>query len=167
MRLSPFVLLAVALTSASAPLAAQQRAGGSTARATSQRGDSVDVVATVSRFHEAMARGDSAGVLELLAADLVVLESGDLETRDEYRRHHLPADIAFSRAIAGTRTLARVAVQGDVAWLSATSVTTGRFRDRAIDSAGAELMVLSREGRGAPWRIRAIHWSSHPRKRGA
>ena len=39
-----------------------------------------------------------------------------------------------------------------------TSRTTGTYRERAINSAGAELMVLSRTADG--WNIRAIHWSS-------
>ena len=40
-----------------------------------------------------------------------------------------------------------------------TSRTLGAYRGRAIDSQGAELMVLTREG--SRWKIRAIHWSSH------
>ena len=36
--------------------------------------------------------------------------------------------------------------------------TTGSYRDRPINAAGAELMVLVRTPVG--WRITAIHWSS-------
>lgn len=135
--------------------------------------DSADVVGTVSRFHDALAHGDSAAALALLAPDVVILESGDVERRDDYRRHHLPADIAFARAISGSRTLVGVSVVGDAAWVSATTITTGQFNGRAINSAGAELIVLTRaRGQGAsesstngsaPWRIRAIHWSSRRR----
>jgi ketosteroid isomerase-like protein len=146
------------------------------ARALSQTqsaNDSADIVGTVTRFHDALASGDSAAALALLAPDVVILESGDVERRDDYRSHHLPADIAFARAIHGLTTLVGVSVVGDAAWVSATTITTGQFNGRAINSAGAELVVLARArrqsepesstSRSAPWRIRAIHWSSHRR----
>ena len=120
--------------------------------------DSAAVVAVVERYNEALARGDSATALSLLAPDAVILESGGVETREEYRSHHLPADIAFARAVRRERGPVRVAIQGDVAWVSSTSTSQGEYGGRTVNSAGAELMVLSRESDG--WRIRAIHWSS-------
>lgn len=87
--------------------------------------------------------------------------SGDLETRADYRVHHLPADIAFARAVATTRGPLRVTIGGDAAWVTSTGVTRGDFRGRPINSANAELMVLSRQSGG--WTIRAIHWSSRAR----
>jgi ketosteroid isomerase-like protein len=125
-------------------------------------GDSADVAAVVARFHAALAAGDSAAVLALLADDVVIGESGGVETRSDYRGHHLPADIEFARAVPSQRGPVLVRVQGDVAWASGTSVTQGEFRGRPLNSAGAELMVLSREPAG--WRIRAIHWSSRTRR---
>ena len=120
--------------------------------------DTAAIVAVVERYHEALARGDSATALSLLAPDAVILESGGVETRAEYRSHHLPGDIAFSRAVRRERGPMRITIQGDVAWVSSTSTTRGEYRGRPVNSAGAELMVLSRESDG--WRIRAIHWSS-------
>jgi ketosteroid isomerase-like protein len=125
--------------------------------------DSAGAVAAVERFRAALSRGDSAAVLAMLAPDAIVLESGDVETRAEYRRHHLPADIEFARAIAGTHKLTSAVVHGDAAWVSSTSITQGRMKDRAINSAGAELIVLSRRDKNSPWQVRAIHWSSHRR----
>ena len=124
--------------------------------------DSAAVVATVDAYHRALSSGDSAAALALLAADAVILESGGLETRAEYRSHHLPGDIEFARAVSSVRAPARVVVQGDVAWTWSTSTTQGEFRSRSINSQGAELMVLSREASG--WKIRAIHWSSRARR---
>ena len=124
--------------------------------------DSADIAAVVARFHAALAAGDSAAALALLADDVVVLESGGVETRDDYRAHHLPADIEFARAVPSQRAPIRVQVRGDVAWVSGTSVTQGDFRGRQVNSAGAELMVLSREG--GSWKIPAIHWSSRTRR---
>ena len=124
--------------------------------------DSADVARVVTAYHHALAHGDSTGALALLAADAVILESGGVETRDEYRSHHLPGDIAFAMAIPGQRTPFRITVRGDVAWSWSTSVTQGEFRGRQINSAGAELMVLARTPTG--WKISAIHWSSRARR---
>lgn len=124
--------------------------------------DSAAAAAAVERFHRALGAGDSAAALALLAEDAVVLESGEVESREEYRAHHLPADIAFAAVVKGTRSPLAVAVRGDVAWITSTSTATGTFRGRAVSSAGAELMVLTRAAEG--WRISAIHWSSHARR---
>lgn len=124
--------------------------------------DSSDVVAAVMAYHAAMEAGDSAAALALLAPDAIILESGGVETRDDYRSHHLPADIGFARGIKSQRGPIRVIVQGDVAWASSTSTTQGEYRGRQINSSGAELMVLARTPNG--WRIRAIHWSSRQRR---
>ena len=126
--------------------------------------DSAAVAATVSGFHAALERGDAAGALRLLAADAVILENGSLETREDYRSHHLPADMEFAREVPTRRSEVRIAVNGDTAWASSTSVTQGSFRARPINSAGAELMLLSRTSTG--WVIRAIHWSSRTLRSG-
>ena len=124
--------------------------------------DSAEVAGAVARFHQALSAGDSAGALALLADDVTILEAGGVETRAEYRAHHLGGDIAFARAVRSERGPVRVRVRGDVAWATSTSVTQGTFNGRAINSAGAELMVLTRTPGG--WRISAIHWSSRARR---
>lgn len=143
-------VVAVALISIAPALSAQSAA------------DSTAVVAAVAKYHEALGRGDSPAALRLLAPDATILESGSVETRGDYRSHHLSADIEFARGVPSQRTVVGVVVRGDVAWVSSTSVTQGTFRERAINSAGAELMVLSRTESG--WLIRAIHWSSRNRR---
>jgi ketosteroid isomerase-like protein len=124
--------------------------------------DSAAVAATVHRFHTALAAADSAAAMALLAPEVVILESGDSETRAEYRAHHLAADIEFARAVRSVPGPLRVRVSGDAAWATSTSVSQGEFRGRAINASGAELMVLTRTPAG--WRIAAIHWSSHTRR---
>ena len=126
--------------------------------------DSADAAAVVRRFHGALASGDSATALALLLPEAVILESGGVEDIAEYRAHHLSADIEFARAVEETRTPVRVSVRGDLAWAAGTSTAKGQFRGRAVDSTGAELMVLARTADG--WRIVAIHWSSRARRRG-
>lgn len=150
MRIQPSVLVPILVLGGAlvplTPLAAQAQV------------DSAAVAAVVERYHRALAEGDSAAALGLLAEDAVIVESGGIESRREYRSHHLPADIAFVRAVKGSRSPVRVNVRGDVAWTTATSTTRGKYRGRVANSAGAELMVLIRAGDG--WKISAIHWSS-------
>lgn len=122
--------------------------------------DSTAVAATVAAFHSALTGGDTANVMRLLAPDVRIMESGGLETREEYRSHHLPGDIAFAAAVAREVGAVEVNVVGDVAWAVSTSRTSGTFRDRQVNSVGVELMILTRGDDG--WRIRAIHWSSRP-----
>ena len=127
-------------------------------------GDSAAVAGVIAKYHEAMAAGDSAAALALLADDVVILESGAVETRAEYRSHHLATDIGFAKAIKSQRGPVLVRIRGDVAWASSTSTTQGEMNGRAINSMSAELMVLVRMAQG--WKISAIHWSSRQRRAG-
>ncbi len=120
--------------------------------------DSSDVVRAVQSFHTALSTGDSAAALALLAPDAIILESGDTETRAEYRAHHLQADIAFSRAIAAKPGPLRVVVRQSTAWSTGSSTTRGTFNGRQINSVGVESMVLTKTA--GKWIIRPIHWSS-------
>jgi len=126
--------------------------------------DSSGVASAVARYHGALATGDSATALSLLTADALILESGGVETRADYRAHHLPADITFARAIPSQRGPILVRVRGDVAWTSSTSTTKGDYNGRAINSVSAESMVLVRDAQA--WRISSIHWSSRTRRSG-
>ncbi|MEP7325592.1 MAG: nuclear transport factor 2 family protein [Gemmatimonadota bacterium] len=132
-----------------------------TSRSHSVAADSAAVATTVSAFRRALQVGDSSAAIELLAPDVSVLESGDIETLAEYRSHHLSADIAFARAVRSVSGPLRIVISGDVAWVTSTSTTQGEYRGRRIDSVGAELMILSRSN--GRWKIRVIHWSSHAR----
>ena len=124
--------------------------------------DSAAVASTVTRFHAAIAAGDTTGAMAFLTDDVVVLESGDIETREEFRAHHLAADMAYAGAVKIERGPIRVIVRGDVAWATSTTTASGDFRGRAVNSAGAELAVLTRTPLG--WRISAVHWSSRTRR---
>lgn len=143
-------IVAVTLMAISRQASAQSRSSSS---------DSASIVGAVSRFHEALAAGDSATAMGLLSPGVIVQESGEIETRSEYLAHHLKADIEFAAAVPSQRTVISLRRQENVAWVLSRSTTKGTFKDRAINSMGAELMVLSRSTRGQ-WRIEAIHWSS-------
>src|SRR6266508_4185603 len=51
--------------------------------------DRVAIAAAAEGFHRALAQGDRAAALALLAPDAAILESGHLQTRAEYEREHL------------------------------------------------------------------------------
>lgn len=129
------------------------------ARAQASDPEAVAAQAVVRAFHDALRLGQVQAVEELLAPDAVILEGGHLESRQDYLQHHLPADIAFAQAVPAELTRSVATVQGDAAWVHSSSVSKGRFRQRDVRLAGAELVVLTRTASG--WRIRAIHWSSH------
>ena len=128
------------------------------AQARAPLADSGAVVRVAAQFQAALARGDSASAVALLSQDVRILESGELQNRAEYISHHLPADIAFARAVPTTLVVEQVKLVGDAAWITRKSSTSGTFEGRAVRSEGVELMVLRRES-GA-WRIAAVHWSS-------
>ena len=138
----------VALTSASTSSAAQQT-------------EEAAVRAVVSRFHTAVTSGDAPGAMAVVGADAVFLEAGGVETRAEYEKNHLPADIEFEKDVPMKRGALRVIVSGDAAWTTCTTELKGTFQGRAIDSIGTEMMVLSRTAGG--WQIRAVSWSSRAR----
>jgi len=126
---------------------------------------SADVQKVVDTFHAGLKAGDTAGVMALLAPDVLLLEAGGIETRAEYESKHLPADVEFEKAVTTSFKPYRVTVVGDAAWAVNTSEYKGTFKDRPVDSVGVELMVLSKDAAG--WKIRAIHWSGRSRIRPA
>jgi ketosteroid isomerase-like protein len=125
-------------------------------------GDSAAVAKVVNDYHAALSSGDSLKAISLLTPDAVILESGGIETVAEYRSHHLASDIAFAKAVKSERSPVIVRVAGNTAWTSSTSVTQGTFNGRAVNTSGAESMVLVKDG--GTWRIRSIHWSSRNRR---
>ena len=127
-----------------------------------QPGDSSEVARVVQAYHTAELAGDSTAMLALLDDDAVILEAGGIETRADFRAHHLAADIAYIRAVQVERSPIRVRTRGDAAWATSTSTAQGTVNGRAVNSAGAELMVLTRTPAG--WKITAIHWSSRTRR---
>jgi ketosteroid isomerase-like protein len=116
------------------------------------------VESTVRAFHSALTSGDTETAARLLAADAIVMEGGERETRKQYVEHHLLEDVKFAQAVPSQTGAIDVTVNGDVGWASSTSVTQGTYQSKAINLAGAELMVLTKGPSG--WLIRAIHWSS-------
>ena len=120
-----------------------------------------DVIAVLESFYGAMKTGDSAAAMRLIAPDAMFVESGRLETRAEYEKNHLPADIQFESQVAGVRGPMRVTFHGDTAWVIVTTDYDGTFDGRPVSFVSAQLAVLTRDT--GNWSIRSIHWSSRPR----
>ncbi len=116
------------------------------------------IIAAVEEFHQALSRGEAEAAMKMLAPDAMILESGTSETREEYAREHLAEDIAFAKATFTTRLSVNVGQDGNAAWVTSTSRTSGSFEGKPIDSVGVELVVLTQTPNG--WQIRSIHWSS-------
>lgn len=116
-------------------------------------------VEVVRSFHVAISSGDSASALALIAPDVVIYESGGVEaSREEYRSHHLGADMRFASAVTRRVTAQQEGIEGDVAWVLSETMTTGTLRGRRIESRGTETVILRRTPQG--WKIVHIHWSA-------
>lgn len=116
-------------------------------------------VGTVTAFHAALASGNTAAALDLLAEEVLIFETGGVESsRAEYASHHLAADAAFSAAAARTLVSRSHGEAGDTAWVMSVETVTGSYRGRAINSRSVETILLRRTD--GQWRIIHIHWSS-------
>ena len=120
--------------------------------------DEAGVKATLEAFYGAMKTGDAAQAMAQIAPGAVFLESGRIETRDEYEKNHLPLDIGFEKQVTGKRSPWSVTLNGDTAWVIATTEFDGTFDGDPVNFTSQQLAVLTREAEG--WRIRSIHWSS-------
>jgi uncharacterized membrane protein/ketosteroid isomerase-like protein len=115
----------------------------------------------VEAFGAALRAGDEAALRRLMAPDVVIAESGGVESSfDEYAGNHMPADMAFSAAVQFTLEDRDLIAEGDTATIISRSRAEGQFQNRAIHSRMMETMVLHMiDGQ---WRIVHIHWSSAP-----
>lgn len=122
-------------------------------------GDNAAITTVFESFYGAMKAAKPADAMKLIAADAVFLESGNLETRAQYEESHLPADIDFEKQVTGQRSPLSITVEGNTAWVIATTEYRGTFDGAAVNFVSAQLMVLTRQQ--GEWKIRTIHWSSH------
>lgn len=121
----------------------------------------VEVRNTLEAFYAAMKNADNAGAMALIAEDAVFVESGRLETREEYEKNHLPADISFEKQVSGKRGDWKITIEDDTAWAIVLTEYDGIFDGAPVAFTSGQLAVLSRDA-GA-WKIRSIHWSSRRR----
>lgn len=149
------ISISLVLTACSPPTAANSDAASAAAVTRPSPETAVDA------FAAALRAGDTDAVSRLMAPDVIIAESGEVErSYAEYAAHHLPADIAFTAAVTSTPQDRKVIAGADMATVISRSEVRGSFHGRAIHSNSMETMVL-RWTDGA-WRIVHIHWSSAP-----
>jgi ketosteroid isomerase-like protein len=140
------------------------KAAGSQGETKGLTADNVAAIrGVVEAYHAALQSGDRESATALLSDDVMVLESGYLETAAEYLSHHLEADMEFSSAVVSEREVVQAVVEENVGWVISKSSSKGDFRGNEIDSAGVELIILCKED--GKWKIQAIHWSSRSKKK--
>lgn len=116
-------------------------------------------VSVVNSFHAALKQGQTDAALALMAEDVVIFESGGVESsRAEYAAHHLEADAAFSAGTSRTPVSELVTIEGNLATVMRVEMVTGTVKDRPINSRSVETMLLRKTV--GKWRIVHIHWSS-------
>ncbi|HBS35104.1 MAG TPA: hypothetical protein DEA50_08520, partial [Parvularcula sp.] len=76
----------------------------------------------------------------------------------EYQSHHMPADMAFTKAVEFTLKDRKTIEGADMTTIISNSQVHGEFQGAAIHSQSMETMVLRRVD--GHWRIAHIHWSS-------
>jgi ketosteroid isomerase-like protein len=128
---------------------------------TSKPTDQADVEAAIESFYAAMKKGDPKAAMAMIAPDAMFVESGRLETRQQYEESHLPNDIDFEKQITGKRSPWQITVNGDTAWGIASTEYQGAFDGRDLAFVSRQLAVVTR-GEDGKWLIRSIHWSSMP-----
>ncbi|MEA3058473.1 MAG: hypothetical protein QOF34_1288 [Sphingomonadales bacterium] len=149
MRLTMTSLAALAIFAA--PVSAHQRAAKAHA-AKAPAPTARSAAATVEAFHAA-----------LLADDALIFEAGGAErSKAEYQATHLPADIAFSRAVSSVVKRRGGTSAGAFAWIASEGEITGTYNGKPVAELTTETMILRRDG-GA-WKIVHIHWSSAARR---
>ncbi len=128
------------------------------AAATDKRHGEIEALAE--SFHNALSTKDEESAMATFSNDVLIMEGGHVQTKEEYVSHHLNADMNFVSSITTKRKVIRSVVEGNTGWIISTSISTGKYKDRDINSSGAELMVVKRQN-DDDWKIAAIHWSSH------
>ena len=108
-----------------------------------------------------MKKGDPKAAMAMIAPDAMFIESGRIETRQQYEESHLPADINFEKQMTGKRSPWQITVNGDTAWGIASTEYQGVFDGRDLAFVSRQLAVVTR-GEDGKWLIRSIHWSSMP-----
>ncbi|MCT6701038.1 YybH family protein [Rheinheimera sp. 4Y26] len=112
----------------------------------------------VQQFHQALQQGKRDLVLAQLSPAVQIFEGGAVErSRDEYKAHHLDADIKYLSQVSSELLEQQIEIIGDVAYAVSRSSQKGEIKGKKIDRTGIESLVL-RNIRGQ-WQIVLVHWS--------
>ncbi|MEW5915774.1 MAG: nuclear transport factor 2 family protein [Gemmatimonadota bacterium] len=146
-------VLGIALLCLTTVVEAQSRA----AEVLRSVGDSTAVAQVVVRYHEALARDDTATVLRLLAPTAVHVSDREILTMADLRATGIAAHGRWERAIQRDNGTIHVRVSGNTAWAYWLWPMRARANPDLLKGREAELLVLLRNG--DTWQIAAIHAS--------
>ena len=116
-------------------------------------------VVAATQLGDAITAGDVDMLKALIATDVLIFESGGVESSlAEYEDHHMPADIAFMKNMSSEVISRRVIEAGDSAIVLTQSRISGVYKEKEVDLSSTETLVL--EEKDGQWKIVHIHWSS-------
>lgn len=118
-------------------------------------------LSAVRAFHHALDEGNEAAVQAVLMPDVMIFESGYAERSfEEYKGHHMPADMAFAKAVSTNVSRIRVTEDDAMAWVVSDRHTQGEWNGKTVNSLTLETIILRKVGEN--WRIAHVHWSARP-----
>ena len=108
---------------------------------------------------DAIAIGDINTLRSIVAPDVLIFESGSMESSlAEYEGHHMLADMAYMKAMRREVISQQVIDSGDSATVVTRSRLHGIYRDQEIDITSTETLVIRKVN--GQWKVVHIHWSS-------
>jgi hypothetical protein len=123
---------------------------------------SEEVVQVLEDFRKAIIDNKQVKASNLLTKDARILESGGIETKEEYLSHHFHSDGKFLSAMEQEVQSQKVKLTENTAWVSTLSRMRGDYNDKEISIDSVELAVLVKTEDG--WKISSLHWSSRDAK---
>jgi ketosteroid isomerase-like protein len=156
MKHSIILCLVLALTGCGFGTPAESQKSGAGREIDAAAKPATDVV---DAFHKALTTSNTNQALALLADNVLIYESGGAEaSKAEYASNHLAADMAFLKNVTQSVSARSAQANGDTAVVMSQGKAIGTYKDKALDSASTETMVLHLiKGQ---WKIVHIHWSS-------
>lgn len=111
------------------------------------------------KIADALETGDVDTLRSVLAPDVLIFESGGMESSlAEYEGHHMTSDIDFMKAMHREVISQQTIDSGDSATVVTRSRVHGVYEDKEIDLNSTETLVMRKLN--GQWKVVHIHWSS-------
>ena len=110
-------------------------------------------------LHHAISSGNEEQIRALLDPEVLIFESGGVESSlEEYAGHHMGADMKFMAGM-DRELLERQTFESEgLAAVTTHSRLSGTYNDKTLALVSTETLVLRHTDDG--WKVRHIHWSS-------
>ncbi len=128
-------------------------------QADSTENDDRTAVEVADQLSSAIGSGDIDTLRSLLSPEVLIFEAGGVESSlAEYESHHMKSDMAFMASMEREVLSRQVIHSGNAAIVMTRSRLSGHYKEKDMDLASAETLVMERSEDG--WKIQHIHWSS-------